>query len=94
MRAVLEWHDVSEQQNPRVSGDFCFVVRIALPCARGAPAPGMLFEGRAWIGAAATILRGVAIGENAVIAAGAVVSRDVPGNTMVAGVPARAIKQL
>lgn len=47
-----------------------------------------------WIGAAATILPGVTIGENAVIAAGAVVSRDVPMNTMVAGVPARAIKQL
>jgi acetyltransferase-like isoleucine patch superfamily enzyme len=54
----------------------------------------MLFEGRARIGAAATILPGVTIGENAVIAAGAVVSRDVPVNTMVAGVPARAIKQL
>ncbi|MDB5112014.1 MAG: acetyltransferase, partial [Mucilaginibacter sp.] len=48
----------------------------------------------AWIGAAATILPGVTIGENSVVAAGAVVTKDVPANTIVAGVPARAIKNL
>lgn len=47
-----------------------------------------------WIGAAATILPGVTVGDGAVIAAGAVVSRDVPANTMAAGVPARVIKRL
>ncbi len=47
-----------------------------------------------WIGAAATILPGVSIGDNAVIAAGAVVSRNVPADTMAAGVPARVLKQL
>jgi len=47
-----------------------------------------------WIGAAATILPGVTIGENAVVAAGAVVSRDVPANTIAAGVPARVLKRL
>lgn len=47
-----------------------------------------------WIGAAATILPGVNIGDNAVIAAGAVVSRDVPANTVAAGVPARVLKRL
>jgi acetyltransferase-like isoleucine patch superfamily enzyme len=47
-----------------------------------------------WIGAAATILPGVTIGNNAVIAAGAVVSRSVPADTLVAGVPARVLKQL
>jgi acetyltransferase-like isoleucine patch superfamily enzyme len=46
----------------------------------------------AWIGAAATILPGVTIGENAVVAAGAVVSKDVPANTVVGGVPAKVIK--
>ena len=46
----------------------------------------------AWIGAAATILPGVTIGENAVVAAGAVVSKDVPANTVVGGVPAKHIK--
>jgi len=47
-----------------------------------------------WIGAAATILPGVTIGENSVVAAGAVVTKDVPKNTVVAGVPAKIIKQL
>ncbi|MDQ6476869.1 sugar O-acetyltransferase [Dyadobacter sp. LHD-138] len=46
----------------------------------------------AWIGAAATILPGVTIGENAIVAAGAVVSRDVPANAVVAGIPAKVIK--
>src|SRR4051812_1018768 len=48
----------------------------------------------AWIGAGATILPGVTIGENAVIAAGAVVSKDVPANTIVGGVPAKIIKSI
>jgi acetyltransferase-like isoleucine patch superfamily enzyme len=48
----------------------------------------------AWIGAGATILPGVTIGENAIVAAGAVVSRDVPANTIVAGIPAKVIKTL
>ena len=46
----------------------------------------------AWIGARATILPGVTIGENAVVAAGAVVSKDVPANTVVGGIPAKIIK--
>lgn len=48
----------------------------------------------AWIGANATILPGVTVGENAVVAAGAVVTKDVPANTVVGGNPARVIKQL
>ena len=47
-----------------------------------------------WIGAGATILGGVTVGDHAVVAAGAVVSRDVPEATLVAGVPARAIRAL
>lgn len=48
----------------------------------------------AWIGASATILQGVTIGENAVVAAGAVVSKDVPDNTLVGGIPAKIIKTI
>lgn len=48
----------------------------------------------AWIGAGAMILPGVTIGENAVVAAGAVVSKDVPANTIVGGVPAKIIKTI
>lgn len=48
----------------------------------------------AWIGANATITQGVTIGENAVVAAGAVVVTDVTDNTVVGGVPAKVIKTL
>ncbi|GEO08255.1 DapH/DapD/GlmU-related protein [Segetibacter aerophilus] len=48
----------------------------------------------AWIGAGVTILPGVTIGENAVVAAGAVVSKDVDANSVVGGVPARHIKNI
>jgi len=46
----------------------------------------------AWIGAGATILQGVTIGENAIVAAGAVVSKDVPDNAIAGGIPAKIIK--
>jgi acetyltransferase-like isoleucine patch superfamily enzyme len=48
----------------------------------------------AWIGAGAMILPGVTVGENAVVAAGAVVSKDVPANTVAAGVPAKVMKRI
>lgn len=51
-------------------------------------------EKNAWIGADATILPGVTVGVNAVVAAGAIVTKDVPANTVVAGVPAKVIKCL
>jgi acetyltransferase-like isoleucine patch superfamily enzyme len=47
-----------------------------------------------WIGAAATILPGVTIGADSVVAAGAVVTHDVPAATVVAGVPAMVVRQL
>ena len=48
----------------------------------------------AWIGAGAIILQGITIGECSVVAAGAVVTRDVPPYTVVAGVPAKVVKDL
>lgn len=47
-----------------------------------------------WIGANATILPGVTIGENSIVAAGAVVNKDVPANTIVGGIPAKIIKKV
>ncbi|KVL22483.1 MULTISPECIES: DapH/DapD/GlmU-related protein [unclassified Burkholderia] len=47
-----------------------------------------------WIGAGATIIGGVTIGENAVVAAAAVVTRDVPPNTLVGGNPAKVIRSI
>ena len=54
----------------------------------------IVIKKKAWIGANATILPGVTIGENAIVAAGAVVSRDVPANTVAAGIPAKVIKEI
>jgi len=51
-------------------------------------------ETNVWIGAAATILPGVIIGADSVVAAGAVVTHDVPPATLVAGVPAKVIRNL
>ena len=47
-----------------------------------------------WIGGNVTILPGITIGNNVVVAAGAVVTKDVPDNTLVGGVPAKKIKDL
>lgn len=47
-----------------------------------------------WIGAHATILSGVEIGENSIVAAGAVVTKSVPDNVVVAGVPAKIIRHI
>jgi acetyltransferase-like isoleucine patch superfamily enzyme len=54
----------------------------------------ILIKRNAWIGAAASLLPGVTVGENAVVAAGAVVTADVPANTVTGGVPAKIIKSI
>ncbi|MCM1320661.1 MAG: sugar O-acetyltransferase [Bacteroides sp.] len=54
----------------------------------------VVIKKNAWIGMNATITPGVTIGENAVVAAGAVVTRDVPDNAVAGGVPAKVIKML
>lgn len=51
-------------------------------------------ERNVWIAGCVTIIGGVTIGENSVVAAGSVVTRDVPPNTLVAGNPARVIRSL
>ncbi|MGY1779786.1 acyltransferase [Geodermatophilus sp. SYSU D01036] len=66
------------------------------PRRRGGPRtllPVSIHDG-AWIGTRALILPGVTVGAGAVVAAGAVVTRDVPPNVLVAGVPARPMKPL
>ena len=52
----------------------------------------ILIKRNAWIGAGATILPGVTVGENSIVAAGALVNTDVPANTVVGGVPAKIIR--
>lgn len=47
-----------------------------------------------WIGSGAVILPGITIGDDSVVAAGAVVTKNVPSKTLVVGVPAKAVRQL
>lgn len=60
---------------------------------QGCYSKGIVIEDDVWIGANATVLDGVTIGGGSVIAAGAVVTKDVPSFSVVAGVPAKVIKQ-
>ncbi len=91
---------------PVYIGDFCMIGPNTLITTVGHP---LLPKGRrakmaqgqivrigndVWIGGNCTILPGVTIGNNVVVAAGAVVSKDVPDNCVVAGVPAKIIKHL
>jgi len=62
--------------------------------AQGITAQGIVIEDDVWLGSAAVILDGVRVGRGAVVAAGAVVTQDVPAHTLVGGVPAKIIRQI
>jgi acetyltransferase-like isoleucine patch superfamily enzyme len=65
------------------------------PEIRGDMRPAPIVMGKnVWLGARVTVLPGVTIGDNAIVAAGAVVTRDVPPGAVAAGVPARIIKNI
>lgn len=66
---------------------------VATDRATNYPAPVRLGK-NVWVGANATLLPGVNVGDNAIIAAGAVVAKDVAANTVVGGVPAKFIKEI
>ena len=57
------------------------------------PTP-IILEKNVWLGANVTIVSGVRIGENAIIAAGAMVTKDIPANVVAGGVPAKVIKNI
>ncbi|MBN1976915.1 MAG: acyltransferase [Anaerolineae bacterium] len=65
--------------------DVCFIDQ-------GITAKGVTIEDECWIGAMAVVLDGVTIGRRSVVAAGAVVTKDVPPHSLVAGVPAKVIR--
>ena len=60
----------------------------------GETAKPIVIEDNVWIGGGAILLPGVRIGKNAVVGAGSVVTRNVPANTVVAGNPARVIREI
>lgn len=65
------------------------------PARRADMHPGRIAIGRGvWIGSNVTVLRGVTIGDNSVVGAGSLVTRDVPANTVVVGSPARVVRTL
>jgi len=54
----------------------------------------IVIERNVWIAAGATIIGGVTVGENSVVAAGSVVTKDIPANTLVGGNPAKVIRSI
>lgn len=68
--------------------------RVDVPIdAQGVTRQSIVIEDDCWLGGGATILAGVRVGRGAVVAAGAVVTRDVPPYAVVAGVPARVVRR-
>jgi len=61
---------------------------------RGLIVKPITIKQNAWIGAAATILPGVTIGENSIVGANSLVTKDVPANTVVVGSPAQIVKNI
>lgn len=53
----------------------------------------VIIEDDVWIGAGATVLKGVTIGRGSIVAAGAVVTKSMPENSIIGGIPAKVIKQ-
>lgn len=86
-------------------GDRCQIANNTIIVTGGHPIDGGQYYGRSifgdirignnvWIGSGAIILPGVTIGENSVIAAGAVVTKDIQSNVLVGGVPAKKIRDV
>ena len=59
---------------------------------QGATRKGVIIEDGVWLGAGCTILDGVTVGKHAIVAAGSVVTKDVPAYSIVGGIPAKLIK--
>jgi acetyltransferase-like isoleucine patch superfamily enzyme len=72
---------IRDSDNHQILGNNC---RMTQP---------IIIGNHVWVGMNATILKGVTIGDGAIIAAGSIVTKDVKANTLVGGVPARILKE-
>ena len=73
----------------------CTLNHVQDPIRRASMTAKPIYIGkRVWLGANVTVLQGVTIGDNAIVAAGAVVTKDVRANTIVGGIPAKEIKTI
>lgn len=63
-------------------------------CETDAQVGDIVLEENVWLATGVTVLAGVTIGRNSIIAAGSVVTKDIPSNVIAAGVPAKVVKQL
>ena len=61
---------------------------------KSASAEPIVIEKNVWIAAGAIVIGGVTVGENSVVAAGSVVTKDIPPNTLAGGNPARIIRSI
>ncbi|MCS2572069.1 hypothetical protein NXX61_16750 [Bacteroides ovatus] len=68
-------------------------MRIQMIIERGKDAP-IIIEDNVWLGMNVTVLKGVCIGENSLIGAGSIVTRDIPANVVAAGIPCRVVKSI
>lgn len=86
-------HKLTIGANCYISWDVCILDRDyhAINAPKEITAPVHIGD-RVWIGCRSTILKGVSIGDGAIVAAGSVVTRDVPPNAIVAGNPAKVMK--
>lgn len=96
---MFDAHEHLEVGRNCMIGPFCYLTDGNHGTAAGQPvqaqplqARPVIIEDDVWLGAGVIILSGVRVGRGAVIGAGAVVTKDVPMNTVVAGVPARSIR--
>ena len=74
------------------AGSYDYSDADVLPSSRRLQTKGITLEDLAWIGAGVIVLDGVTIGTKSIVAAGAVVTKDIPANSMAAGVPAEVKK--
>ncbi|AGM26203.1 maltose O-acetyltransferase [Spiroplasma syrphidicola EA-1] len=61
---------------------------------KGTISKEIIIENNVWLGANVTVTPGVVIGENSIIGAGSVVTKNIPKNVIAAGIPAKVIKEI